>query len=90
MDQLKEYRDLIDAIDQFSVSNRLTQLSLDNKTIGQLAWALQGITHGPGFRTIPSAGATYPLEICILGINNQYHSRIFYAIHPAFSSNSFH
>lgn len=33
--------------------------------IGQLLWALQGITHGSRFRTVPSAGGTYPLEVFI-------------------------
>jgi SagB-type dehydrogenase family enzyme len=31
--------------------------------LGQLLWAAQGITHDRGFRTAPSAGALYPLEI---------------------------
>lgn len=31
--------------------------------ISQLMWAAQGITHGRGYRTAPSAGALYPLEI---------------------------
>lgn len=31
--------------------------------IGQLLWAAQGITDERGFRTAPSAGALYPLEI---------------------------
>ena len=31
--------------------------------ISQLMWAAQGITHGRGFRTAPSAGALYPLEV---------------------------
>lgn len=36
-------------------------LSLDE--IGQLLWAAQGITNPQGFRTAPSAGALYPLEL---------------------------
>jgi SagB-type dehydrogenase family enzyme len=40
-------------------------LSLEQ--IGQLAWAAQGITKpDTGFRTAPSAGATYPLELYLL------------------------
>jgi SagB-type dehydrogenase family enzyme len=35
-------------------------LSLEE--IAQLLWAAQGITHGAGMRTAPSAGALYPLE----------------------------
>lgn len=31
--------------------------------IGQLLWAAQGITDPAGYRTAPSAGALYPLEI---------------------------
>ena len=31
--------------------------------ISQLMWAAQGVTHDRGFRTAPSAGALYPLEI---------------------------
>jgi SagB-type dehydrogenase family enzyme len=33
--------------------------------LGQLLWAAQGITSPKGFRTAPSAGATYPLEIYV-------------------------
>ena len=36
---------------------------LDLKEISQLLWAAQGITRPGGYRTCPSAGALYPLEI---------------------------
>jgi SagB-type dehydrogenase family enzyme len=39
---------------------RKSPLTLEE--IAQLLWAAQGITHGSGFRTAPSAGALYPLE----------------------------
>lgn len=34
--------------------------------LGQLLWAAQGITAREGFRTAPSAGALYPLEVRLL------------------------
>jgi len=36
------------------------------KQLSQLLWAAQGITHGREFRTAPSAGALYPLEVYAL------------------------
>jgi SagB-type dehydrogenase family enzyme len=34
--------------------------------VGQLLWAAQGITRPGGYRTAPSAGALYPLEVYLL------------------------
>jgi len=39
-------------------------LTVDNLT--QLLWAAQGITHSQGYRTAPSAGAIYPLELYVI------------------------
>jgi len=40
--------------------------SLTLSQISQLLWAAQGITNENGFRTAPSAGATYPLEVYLV------------------------
>ncbi len=42
-------------------------LSLEE--VSQLLWAAQGITHPYGYRTAPSAGALYPLEVYIHATN---------------------
>ena len=42
------------------------EAALDLSTIGQLLWAAQGITDPQGFRTAPSAGALYPLELYVV------------------------
>ena len=36
------------------------------KEVSQLLWAAQGITHEHGYRTAPSAGALYPLEVYLV------------------------
>jgi len=45
---------------------RYTDEPLTLVEISQLLWAAQGVTHHRGFRTAPSAGALYPLEIYIV------------------------
>ncbi len=34
--------------------------------VSQLLWSAQGVTHEKGFRTAPSAGATFPLEMYVM------------------------
>ncbi len=41
-------------------------VSISLSDIGQLLWAAQGITNPQGFRTAPSAGALYPLELYVV------------------------
>jgi SagB-type dehydrogenase family enzyme len=41
--------------------------------IGQLLWAAQGITDPAGYRTAPSAGALYPLEVYVVIPEGVYH-----------------
>lgn len=50
-----------------------TELSL--ATIGQLFWAGQGISSDAGYRTAPSAGARYPLELYALTPSSLLHYR---------------
>jgi SagB-type dehydrogenase family enzyme len=37
--------------------------ALSEHDLGQLLWAAQGVTSSDGMRTVPSAGALYPLEL---------------------------
>ncbi|MBI5699412.1 SagB/ThcOx family dehydrogenase [Candidatus Saganbacteria bacterium] len=47
---------------------------LTNEQIAQLLWAAQGITERTwGFRTAPSAGGTYPLEIYLVKRDGVFH-----------------
>jgi len=40
--------------------------ALSLQQIGQLLWAAQGVTNTAGFRTAPSAGGIYPLEVYLV------------------------
>ena len=49
------------------------------KDVAQLLWAAQGITDARGFRTAPSAGALYPLEVYLAaGAVEQLHAGVYH------------
>ena len=51
-----------------------TEKDLTWEEISQLLWAAQGITEERyGFRTVPSAGALYPLELYVVKREGVYH-----------------
>jgi len=43
-----------------------TNEPLTLQQVSQLLWAVQGITDPRGYRTVPSAGALYPLEVYVV------------------------
>jgi SagB-type dehydrogenase family enzyme len=47
--------------------------ALSRDELSQLLWAAQGITGGGGFRTAPSAGALYPLELYVATAEGLFH-----------------
>jgi len=61
-----------------TIAKRRSERSLSGKEltlgqISQLLWSCQGITGGDGrFRSAPSAGATYPLEIYLVNSNGLF------------------
>ena len=58
------------------------EAGLDLSAIGQLLWAAQGITDSRGFRTAPSAGALYPLELYVVAGNVDGLAPGVYHYHP--------
>ncbi len=55
-------------------------LTLDE--LAQLLWSAQGITNERGFRTAPSAGATFPLDMFVFVNNVESLSTGIYHYHP--------
>lgn len=50
-----------------------TDRPLTREEVGQLLWAAQGITREDRYRTAPSAGALYPLELYVAGAGGVWH-----------------
>jgi SagB-type dehydrogenase family enzyme len=56
---------------------------LDIDEISQILWSAQGITSSRGFRTAPSAGALYPLELYVIAGNVKNLPAAIYKYTPA-------
>lgn len=64
---------LEDAIQRRRSIRSFTDESLSEREISQLLWAAQGISDPRGYRTAPSAGALYPLEVYVITEQGFYH-----------------
>jgi SagB-type dehydrogenase family enzyme len=56
--------------------------ALSLSELSQLLWSAQGITNDRGFRTAPSAGATFPLEMFVVVNNVNQLNRGIYHYNP--------
>lgn len=63
---LQEYTPLTQLLRQRRSLREYRTAALNLSEIGQLLWAAQGISHRDGYRTAPSAGALYPLELYVV------------------------
>lgn len=59
-----------------------TEDPLTISEVSQLLWSAQGVTNERGFRTAPSAGATFPLEMFMLASNVEGLEKGLYQYHP--------
>jgi SagB-type dehydrogenase family enzyme len=70
---LKGTLSLEEALVQRRSVREFSDLPLTQEELGQLLWAAQGITNPAGYRTAPSAGALYPLEVYVVTHEGVYH-----------------
>jgi SagB-type dehydrogenase family enzyme len=71
--QLKGNVSLEETLQQRRSIREYTNVSVSLGELSQLLWAAQGITNSEGFRTTPSAGALYPLEVYAVNATGVYH-----------------
>ena len=67
--ELGQEMSIEEALEQRRSIRKFSRDSLVLEDISQLLWAAQGITSRQGFRSAPSAGALYPLELYIVAGN---------------------
>lgn len=70
--QLKGSRSLEEVLAARHSVREFTDKALTEAELSQLLWAAQGITHGDGNRTAPSAAALYPLEVYVATASGLY------------------
>jgi SagB-type dehydrogenase family enzyme len=63
---------LEEALAQRRSVREFDEVPLTLSELGQLLWAAQGVTHERGFRTAPSAGALYPLELYVVTVEGVF------------------
>ena len=71
--RLKGTLTLEEALVQRRSVREFSDIPLTEMELGQLLWAAQGITNSSGYRTAPSAGALYPLEVYLVTHEGIYH-----------------
>jgi SagB-type dehydrogenase family enzyme len=67
---------LEDAIQRRRSIRSFTDESLSDQEISQLLWAAQGVSSPRGYRTAPSAGALYPLEVYVVMEKGVFHYNV--------------
>jgi SagB-type dehydrogenase family enzyme len=71
--RLKGAMSLEEALAARRSDRELSGEALSTAELSQLFWAAQGITGAGGFRTAPSAGALYPLELYVATAGGLFH-----------------
>ncbi|MGQ9600141.1 MAG: SagB/ThcOx family dehydrogenase [Anaerolineae bacterium] len=66
-------KSLEEVLSQRRSVREFADLPLTMAEVGQLLWAAQGITDERRFRTAPSAGALYPLELYVVMADGIFH-----------------
>jgi SagB-type dehydrogenase family enzyme len=74
---------LTEAMSKRRSVRRFSENPLSVRDLSQLLWSAQGITNERGFRTAPSAGATFPLEMFVMVNNVSGLEKGLYHYHPA-------
>ena len=67
---------LEDAIQRRRSIRSFTNEALSEREISQLLWAAQGVSDPRGYRTAPSAGALYPLEVYVVTEQGVFHYNV--------------